>query len=48
MIGQDPLDVPLHDAELMEEVELSARVIIAASDADGPLSQAQVDAVLGL
>jgi hypothetical protein len=48
MIERDPLDVPLHDAELLEEVELSARVIIAASNADGPLTQAQVDVVLGL
>lgn len=44
----DQLNVPLVDAELLEEVELSTDLIIAASEADDMLSQAAVDELLGL
>ena len=44
----DQLNVPLVDAELLEEVELTTNLIIAASEADTMLSQAVVDDLLGL
>lgn len=44
----DQLNVPLVDAELLEEVELTTNLIIAASEADAILSQAAVDDLLGL
>jgi hypothetical protein len=44
----DQLNVPLVDAELLEEVELTTNLIIAASEADAMLPQAVVDDLLGL
>ena len=44
----DQLDVPLEDAELLAEVELTANLMIAASEADEPLGQDRIDALLGL
>jgi len=44
----DQLNVPLEDAELLAEVELTTNLIIAASEADETLSQAEVDRLLGV
>jgi hypothetical protein len=44
----DHLDVPLEDATLMEEVELISTLMIAASEAEGDLDQAQIDQLLGV
>ena len=44
----DQLDVPLEDAELLAEVELTTNLIIAATESEARLSQAQVDQLLGL
>ena len=44
----DKLDVPLEDAELLAEVELTTNLIIAASEAEAPLTQAKVDQLLGI
>jgi hypothetical protein len=44
----DQLNVPLVDAELLEEVELTTNLIIAASEAEGMLPQAVIDDLLGL
>ncbi|HEX5770924.1 MAG TPA: hypothetical protein VFY11_08165 [Nocardioidaceae bacterium] len=44
----DKLNVPLEDAELLAEVELTTNLIIAASESDAVLSQEQVDQLLGL
>jgi len=44
----DQLDVPLEDAELLAEVELTTNLIIAASSSDAPLSQDDIDRLLGL
>ncbi|WP_235736512.1 hypothetical protein [Nocardioides alcanivorans] len=38
----------LEDGELLLEVELTANLIVAASESDGPLSQQQIDAILGV
>lgn len=45
---QDQFDVTLEDGELLVEVELTANLIVAASESDGPLSQAEIDAILGV
>ncbi|MFZ5847588.1 hypothetical protein [Nocardioides pakistanensis] len=44
----DKLNVPLEDAELLDEVELTTNLIIAASESEASLSQEQVDRLLGL
>ena len=45
---QDQFDVSLEDADLLGEVELTTNLIIAASEVDEHLSEAQIDAILGL
>ena len=47
-VMDDQLNVPLEDAELLAEVELTTNLIIAASEADAALPQAEVDRLLGL
>jgi hypothetical protein len=44
----DQLNVPLEDSELLAEVELTTNLIIAASEADATLPQAEVDRLLGV
>ena len=46
--GDDVLDVSLHDAELAGEVELTARLMVAANESPHPLSAEDVDRLLGL
>jgi hypothetical protein len=47
-VVDDQLNVPLEDAELLAEVELTTNLIIAASESDTSLPQDQVDRLLGL
>ncbi len=44
----DILNVPLEDAELLAEVELTTNLIIAASEADAPFAQDEIDRLLGV
>ena len=44
----DQLNVPLEDAELLAEVELTTNLIIAASEAESDLSQEMIDRLLGI
>ena len=44
----DQLNVPLEDAELLAEVELTTNLIIAASEHDNRLTQEEIDELLGL
>ncbi len=44
----DQLNVPLVDAELLAEVEMTTNLIIAATESDESLSQEEVDQLLGL
>lgn len=44
----DPLDVELEDVELLGEVELTATLIAAANQSEGPLSLEEIDRLLGL
>ncbi len=44
----DQFDVTLEDVDLLGEVELTTNLIIAASESDGHLSAAEIDAVLGV
>ncbi len=41
-------DLDLHDAVQLEEIELYGELVIAASSHDGPLSLAELDALLGV
>jgi hypothetical protein len=47
-VTDDQLNVPLEDAELLAEVELTTNLIIAASEADDVLPQAAIDRLLGI
>jgi hypothetical protein len=47
-VVDDKLNVPLEDAELLAEVELTTNLIIAASESEASLTQEQVDLLLGL
>ena len=47
-VMDDKLDVPLEDAELLAEVELTTNLIIAASEAEAALDQETVDRLLGV
>jgi hypothetical protein len=44
----DQFDVSLEDGDLLDEVELTTSLIIAASESDGPLTQAEIDEILGV
>ena len=44
----DPLDVELDDRDLRDEVDLTASLIVAANQSDGPLTQEEIDRLLGL
>jgi hypothetical protein len=43
-----PLDHRLRDDEVLDEIELTSRLMIAASELGRPLSQAEVDEILGI
>ncbi|CAN5335415.1 MAG: hypothetical protein H0V13_10455 [Nocardioidaceae bacterium] len=42
------LDLRLRDEDVLSEIEMTSNLMIAASEHDGPLTQAQVDEILGL
>lgn len=44
----DQLDVNIQDAEVLAEIEMMTNLIIATSEADGPLPQQRIDEILGL
>jgi hypothetical protein len=44
----DQFDVTLEDADLLGEVELTTNLIIAASESEEHLSQAEIDRILGV
>jgi hypothetical protein len=44
----DPLDVRLEDDELLDEVELTANLIVAANQAESHMSIAEIDEILGV
>jgi hypothetical protein len=46
--GVDPFDVQLEDDELLDEVELTSSLIVAANQTERPLSSAEIDRILGL
>lgn len=44
----DPFDVRLEDDELLDEVELTANLIVAANQAEGHMSVTEIDQILGV
>ena len=44
----DQFDISLEDSDLLTEVEMTTNLIIAASEADGRLSQEEIDRILGI
>lgn len=47
-MSTDPFDVELEDNELLLEVDLTASLIVAANQSEGPLSAEEIDEILGL
>jgi len=47
-VGEDQFDVDLEDEELLEEVELTTDLIVAASETDERLPQDRIDEILGV
>ena len=43
-----PLDLRLRDDTVLDEIEMTSNLIIAASETERPLTQDEVDAILGL
>jgi hypothetical protein len=41
-------DARVHDAVALDEIELYGNLMIAASESDGPLSQDEIDEILGV
>ena len=46
--GVDPFDVRLQDDELLDEVELTANLIVAANQAEARMSMSEIDQILGV
>jgi len=44
----DQFDVTLEDPELLQEVELTATLMVAASESDERLSPEEIDRILGV
>jgi hypothetical protein len=44
----DELDVHVHDEDALDEIEMMTNLMIATSEASGPLPQEQVDEILGV
>jgi len=44
----DQFDVSLEDSDLLNEVELTTNLIIAASSSEDALSQDEIDEILGV
>lgn len=44
----DQFDVSLEDGELLDEVELTANLMVAANQAERHLTRAEIDDVLGI
>ena len=44
----DQLDVTVHDSEVLAEIAMMTRLIIATSESDAPLPQSRIDELLGL
>lgn len=44
----EPLDVRLRDQQALDEIEMTSDLMIAASEHEGPLTEGQVDEILGI
>jgi len=44
----DPFDVRLEDDELLDEVELTANLIVAANQSESRMSASEIDEILGV
>lgn len=44
----DPQGVTVHDSQVVEEIELMTKLIVATSRSESRLSQTEVDQILGL
>ena len=47
-MSTDPFEVELEDSELLDEVGLTASLMVAANQSEGNLSSEEIDRLLGL
>ena len=47
-MSTDPFDVELEDPELLDEVGLTASLMVAANQSDGSLTPEEIDRLLGI
>jgi hypothetical protein len=48
VIVDDVLDVPLKDSDVLDEIEMTSNLIIAASESEVRLPQQRIDEILGV
>jgi hypothetical protein len=48
VIVDDVLDVHLHDSDVLDEIEITSNLIIAASESEVRLPQQRIDEILGV
>jgi hypoxanthine phosphoribosyltransferase len=48
LIVDDVLDVGLHDSDVLDEIEMTSNLIIAASESEVRLPQQRIDEILGV
>jgi hypothetical protein len=48
VVSTDPFEVELEDSELLDEVGLTASLMVAANQSEGNLSSEEIDRLLGL
>ncbi len=44
----DQLDVTVHDSDVLAEIEMMTKLIIATSESEAPLPQSRIDELLGI
>lgn len=47
-MGQQNLDLRVHDRVALDEIELYAEILSAVATAEGPLTTAEIDLALGI
>jgi hypothetical protein len=47
-VTRDEFDVQIQDVDVLDEIEMTGNLMIAASETEGPLGQEAIDEILGV
>ncbi len=47
-VTRDEFDVQIQDVDVLDEIEMTSNLMIAASETEGPLGQEAIDEILGV